>query len=31
MDNPTTYNFDLVTPSDLSQKFIIMIGRAEGQ
>ena len=29
MDNPTTYNFDLVTPSDLSQKIIIMIGRAE--
>ena len=29
MDNPTTYNFDLVIPSDLSQKIIIMVGRSE--
>ena len=29
MDNPTTYNFDLVVPSDLSQKIIIMVGRSE--
>ena len=29
MDNPTTYNFDLVTPSNLSQKIIIMVGRSE--
>ena len=28
MDNPTTYNYDLIIPSDLSQKIIIMIGRA---
>ena len=29
MDNPTTYNYDLVIPSDLSQKIIIMVGRSE--
>ena len=29
MDNPTTYNYDFVIPSDLSQKIIIMIGRSE--
>ena len=29
MDNPTTFNYDLITPSDLSQKIIIMVGRAE--
>ena len=29
MDNPTTYNFDLVIPSDLSQKIIIIVGRSE--
>ena len=29
MDNPTTFNYDLVKPSDLSQKIIIMVGRAD--
>ena len=29
MDNPTTFNYDLITPSDLSQKIIIMVGRSE--
>ena len=29
MENPTTFNFDLVIPSDLSQKIIIMVGRSE--
>ena len=28
MDNPTTFEYDLVIPSDLSKKNIIMIGRA---
>ena len=28
MDNPSTFEYDLVKPSDLSQKNIIMIGRA---
>ena len=31
MDNPTTFEFDLVKPSDLSTKNIIMIGRAEDE
>ena len=29
MDNPSTFNYDLVIPSDLSQKNIIMIGRGD--
>ena len=29
MDNPTTFEYDSVIPSDLSNKNIIMIGRAE--
>ena len=31
MDNPTTFEFDLVIPSDLSSQNIIMIGRADDE
>ena len=31
MDNPTTFDYDLIIPSDLSTQNIIMIGRAEDE